>query len=146
MSHDDYTAILSQMTPFAETMLREQGAFIPFAAVMMADKTVEYVGIDPATLPGGNPDAQAIADKLDQGLVALAHEHGLRATALFTDSRISLPESSSEKTDAITARLEHIEADSLIAIRPYLKTPGGDYEFSRLFATPGEARYLLRRH
>lgn len=146
MSHDDYTAILSQMIPFAETMLQEQGAFIPFAAVMMADKTVEYVGIDPATLPGGNPDAQVIADKLDEGLAALAQAHDVRATALFTDSRIALPENPTEKTDAITARLEHIDADPLIAIRPYLKTPGGDYAFSRLFATPGAARYLGKRH
>jgi hypothetical protein len=48
-----------------------------------------------------------------------------------------------DKVDAVCARLEHVEGQSVEVYLPYRKERLSEYAYGEIFATPGEARIFV---
>lgn len=120
--------------PFAQRMLREEGAFLPYGAVLGSDGEIRDVsGYDGRECP----PAPEIISLLKRAFVDGADSGDYRATALVYDVRVVLP-TSGEKSDAIAVALDHRDHYSVVVLFPY-QLVDGELALGDVFAQKGSA-------
>jgi hypothetical protein len=139
VAHPDLDSLLDPLLTFAQQMLSKHGGFTPFGASMSADGTVALADVftDPSLW-----EATDIAETLVKGFRAKAQAGGLRAAGVCLDVRV-VPPGEIDKVDAVCARLEHVEGQSVEVYLPYRKERLSEYAYGEIFATPGEARIFV---
>jgi hypothetical protein len=133
LAHPDLNELLAALFPMAEEMLTKQGAFYPFAASTKTDGQITLVG---AHTGAEHPASQELLDQLTGGLRQSAEAGDIRAAGLCLDVD-TVPPGRSKKTDAVCARLEHVEGEAVEVYLPYRKTWLGRVEFGETFTAPG---------
>lgn len=130
---EDAEALMNNLLPLAEKMLREHGEFYPYGGYMKVDGEIVHVGakIDDAEHPASQP----LIDLLRKSFQEEAKAGEYRATAIVFDVRIK-PPGSEEKTDAIQVCLDHRENYSVNVLFPY-KISDGKLLFGKNFAQRG---------
>lgn len=131
----DVEALMNEWIVFAKRMLNEHGEFHPYGAAMKFDGEIVYIAGD---TDDEMPPSQELIELLTSGFQQAAAKREYKATALFYDVRIMMP-NSTEKTDAIAVALDHADAYSVIVFHPY-KVVDGQFVFGELMANKGENR------
>lgn len=116
----DCEMLLNSVLPFAEQMLRKHGEFYPYGGAMRTDGQIISVGGDNGS---EHPKSVDIIELLETAFVAAAKKGDYKATALVTNSSLTLS-STGEKTDAIVVSLDHRDGYSVIVMFPYTITNG----------------------
>lgn len=114
-SKQDVEEIMNAWIVFAKGMLAEHGEFYPYGAAMKFDGEIVSVAGDTGE---EMPPSQEMIEILTNGFQQAAAKGEYKATALFYDVRIMLPNSTKE-TDAIAVALDHSDAYSVIVFHPY---------------------------
>ncbi len=112
----DCDALLNFVLPIVEGMIVLDRRLYPFGAYMTLEGEMDTIGVM------GPPDFQERVVALQDLFRARASEGMYRATAVVHH----LPLSSGPHADAIAVRLDHRNAHSVVAIRPY--TAGDGYD------------------
>ena len=139
MAHEDLNKLLNALVPFAQEMLAKHGEFLPFGGYMDIGGGIAHVG---GWTGDEQPRSQEVIGVMVKGLHQQAERQEIRAAAICLDVRTT-PPGHSEKTDAISVRLEHANGEAVDVFLPYSKAPSGEYEYGELFATRGE-QYIFR--
>ncbi len=104
MSHESFDELLSKLMPVGRDRVEEkQDEFLPFAAAMLPDHQIKYVGPETETTFPSPPEA---LEFLHAGLRRLGKEDRITASAVVAPVQVQLPDSD-EETDAIQFHLEH---------------------------------------
>jgi len=112
--------LMSEGVPFAEKLMREDGEFVPFGAVMLPDGLIQTVGT-----PGESDDVTA-EGALEQLLLSFREgaENGrYKATALFVNVRVRNP-ADGEMVAALQVALEHRDGYCVDVFYPYVGDSG----------------------
>lgn len=125
--------LLSQITPFAERMLREYGEFYPYGGYMRPDGEIVEVGAE-------DPDSERPKSKdlifvLRSSFRELAKAGNCIAIAIVFDVAVTLPQSN-QKSDAIQVCLEHEDGYSAEVFFPY-QIVNGEVVYGETFAQQG---------
>jgi hypothetical protein len=131
----DFNSLVNALLPFAQQMLREHGAFLPFGAIANAGRVTLVacdLGKEDATVP-------ELAEFMTVSLRSQAQEHGSVAAAYCVDVRVVDPRSQA-KTDAVQLVFEHRSGEAMNVFFPYAKNAAGVYEFDHPFALVSERR------
>src|SRR5439155_8138039 len=132
---DDLDALLSQLLPVAQDMLRKRGEFFPFGDVMRPGGGLELV----AGYAGPEqPPSQELIDLVLGGMRAKAAAGLIQAAGICYDVRIRNDDG--KTTDAIAVSLEHRAGDSVSVLMPYSKGRFTGVRFGALTAGPGHRR------
>lgn len=131
--------LLNALLPFAKQMLEKYGEFIPFAAAMSPSGEIASVGGDIGT---EHPKSQEIIDFLTDIFQRQALAGDLKACGICIDSRV-IPPGQTEKSDAILARLEHQDGETVDVYLPYRKTILRKIKYGDLFAAEGTVRVFV---
>ena len=123
--------LASSVLPFAEQMLKNHGAFYPYAGVLTTAGEIRHVA---GWTGEDHPESTEIIEMLKEGLRAGADEY--QCTALVYDT-MTVPPGKRKKQDAVTVDLEHRDGFSLIIVRPY-RLRGQKLTFQEAFTAPGE--------
>ncbi len=115
MASESLNELMNSLLPFAEQMLREHGAFYPFAAKKTTEGEIVQVG---AMGESDHPPSQELIDLLVKGFSREAVDGQLLATGICLDSRFR-SSSDAEPTDAICCRLESREGEAIAVYVPY---------------------------
>ena len=115
-------------------MLAKHGEFFPFGGYMDVGGGIAHVG---GWTGEEQPPSQDVIDVTVRGLCQQAELREIRAAAICLDVRTT-PPGQTEKTDAISVRLEHSNGEAVDVFLPYRKRPSGEYEYGELYAAPGE--------
>ena len=83
-----------------------------------------------------HPNSQELIELLAGAFRVQAAKNELRATAICLDVR-TIPPGETQKVDAICARLDHSDGESLEVYLPYSEDPSGEISFGKLFAVRG---------
>lgn len=126
-------ALLRLLVPFAESQLREHGAFAPFGASMAPDGEVKMIAGDAAPSPDGTIDATKLIGAMRDGLRPQVLRDELLATAICSDVGLD----HDGYTDGIRVEMEHRDADPLTCVVPYRRA-AGSVEFAEMIGMPGE--------
>lgn len=128
----DVEALMNDFIGFAEQMLSEHGEFFPYGAAMKPNgelvSVAGYAGTE-------QPPSQEIIDLLNDGFVNAARSGEYKATALFYDVRVSLPDDGT-KSDAVAVALDHKDNYSAVVLLPY-QIHDGQVSFGEIFAQQG---------
>jgi hypothetical protein len=133
MDNPDFAVLLTALVPFAEQMLIKHGEFFPFAATITAAGTVVQAG---AHMGEEHPKSQDIIDVFIRAFRDQATRAEIRAVGICLDVR-TIPPGQTEKTDAISARLEHVNGQAIEVFKPYKRDGSGCLTFGKLFANKG---------
>ena len=139
MSRPDLDDLLNALLPFAKQMLEKYGEYIPFAAAMSASGEIASVGGD---IGHEHPPSQEVIDFLTNTFRTQALTGEIKACGICIDSRV-IPPGQNEKTDAILARLEHQDGETIDVYQPYRKTLLRKIKYGDLFASNGTARVFV---
>ena len=139
MSRPDLDALLNSLLPFAQQMIQKGGSFIPFGASLSATGEVAAVMGD---VGKETPDSEEVIDFLTSTFRRQAAEARIKASGVCLDVR-TIPPGQSEKTDAILARLEHQDGETIEVYLPYRKGLLGRVKYGELFATPGTPQVFV---
>ena len=120
--------------PFAERMLREHGEFLPFGAATTSYGEVISVG---ALDESDQRNSQELIEILKNAMRASAAAGEYKATAIFYDARVSLP-NSGESSDAIAVALDHRDDYSVVIFFPY-QIDDEQIIFGNAFAQRGQS-------
>ena len=131
---DECDLLLSKLMPFAEQQLNKRGEFLPFAGAMQVDGSIALV----ATLEGSESNSEKLIAQLVLALQSGAKAKTYKATGLANDMRV-VPPGSTEKTDAVAVRLDHVSGYSVIFVIPYKRSASREVKFSAPYATKGAA-------
>ena len=123
--------LMSEGVPFAEKLMREDGEFVPFGAVMLLDGLIQTVGTPEEA---NDVTAEDTLEQLLRGFREGAQSGQYKATALFVDVRVA-PDGGA-KTDAIEVGLEHESGYCVNVYYPYTRSSDGEVQFGDLFASP----------
>ena len=138
MTDGDTTELLNAVIPFAQQMLTEHGAFMPFGAVVSSTGGV--------ALLAGAPDIQAeeaMIEFLVSVLKQQASDGHIRASALCYDTRVTAPEMAA-KQEAICVELEHASERCARLFLPYEKPIVGQLKYGELFGSVHSPRVFRR--
>lgn len=135
MSRPDLDSLLNALLPFAQGMLAKHGEFYPFAATL---KQSGELALEASHTGDDHSASSEVLVLLETGLRqrAQAEDSVLRATGICVDARVQ-PPSSTEKTDAIQMKLEHVDGEAIEVFLPYRKNFLGRLKYGELFAAPG---------
>lgn len=132
----DIEALVLDLRPLAERLLREQRSFLPFGGHMKSNGQIVRESVGPE---GEVLDSRESVEILRQSHRDLARAGGLRACATIYDSLV-VPPNESHKRDAIAAELDHRDGYAGIVYFPYRFTVQGELYFDPPFAVRGEGR------
>ncbi|MEA2365043.1 MAG: hypothetical protein QOE69_2417 [Thermoleophilaceae bacterium] len=138
---DEIEALLNFLLPFAEQMLKQEGEFYPYAAVMADDGELAAVAPDIASDDAGGdgagpqPDVGDLLVALHAELGERASEGSIRACGIAADVTLTDPDSG-ETSDAVQVQLDHADADAVDIYVPYENAPDG-VKFGELVAAEG---------
>lgn len=129
----DVEYLMNETIAFADQMLSEHGEFFPYGAAMTPNgEIVSVAGYEGSE----QPPSQKLIDLLKGGFRQSASNGEYKATVIFYDVRVSMPDGVG-KSDAIAAALDHREDYSVVVFFPY-KLDGGEIQYGELFAQAGE--------
>ena len=128
MAHPDMDLLLDEAIRAAIYFLEKNGEFFPFAITMSQSGEIThvqgYVGEE-------HPPSQDVIDLLQDGLKQRGANGELRATALISDVRVSLPDGGAQ--DAVSVTVEHQDDEPVTGYLPYTKD-GEGFGYGDLFA------------
>lgn len=127
----DVEKLMNEMIPVAQAMLADLGQFWPYGAYMKPDGQIETVAVQDDQSKAEPGDVIAL---MQNALRAGAQNGQYKATAIFYDVRIAMPNAPQDKTDAIAVSLDHQDDYAITAILPYDKTPAGEIVYGNMFA------------
>ena len=130
---EEMDALLSFMFGFARRQLAKHGEYYPFAAAIGSSGDPQAVGID---LGEEYPPSDQVIGALYDVLKRSARAEEIRASGVCADVRVQ-PPGYSDRTDAIRASIEHVEADPVEVFLPYSKKRVRGYDFGEIFAQVG---------
>ena len=130
---EDVEKLMNEGVGFADQMLREHGEFHPYGSAMTPQGEIVSVAASDGT---ELPPSTDLIELLKGGLRQAVEERKYKATAIFYDVRVELPDGSG-RSDAIAAALDHEDNYSVIVFFPY-KLEASNLEYGGLFAAPGE--------
>ena len=133
MAQEDLDELLNALLPFAQEMLAKHGEFFPFGGYMDVGGGITHVG---GWTGEEQPPSQDVIDVMVRGLRRQAERREIRAAAVCLDVR-TIPPGQTEKTDAISVRLEHANGEAVDVFLPYRRGQSGEYEYGELFAAGG---------
>jgi hypothetical protein len=137
---EDVDALINDLLPFAEKMLRKNREFLPFGGRIKTDGEIVWEGAyDGDELPL----SQNLIDILHGSHRRLAGNHELRACAVVYDIR-TIPPGRSKKQDAICFALDHIGGYSAYIVFPYKFTLLGKLTVDEAYATQGDSAIFRR--
>jgi hypothetical protein len=129
--HPDLDALLNDLLPFAERMLREHGEFYPFGGSITPDGRHISVG---AKGSSDHPPSQELIDIMTNEFRIQASEGEICAAGICFDIRI-VPPGQVDKADAIQLALEREGGDAVDVFIPYAQLPDGEFTYGELFAS-----------
>ena len=115
----DIAALLKHGLGVAEQALRKHGDLQPFGFAMRTNGEIVAVG---PSAGGAAAPAQKVIEQLDQAFRAGAAAGEYKATAIFTDTRVTSKEGA--KTDTLKVGLEHRSGYCVDVYVPYTRTAG----------------------
>jgi hypothetical protein len=134
MARPELDRLLNAVLPFAQELLAKHHEFYPFGASIDSNGEISQVN---ASVGKENPHSQEVLDSLVAAFRERALRDRLRAAAICLDVR-TIPPGSSEKTDAISVRLEHADGEAIEVLLPYERDGLARYRYGTLFAIKGE--------
>jgi len=134
LDNPDFAVLLTHLMPFAEQMLAKHGEFFPFGVSITPSSKVSQVGV---ALDSERPQSQQVIDALISDFRAKAFRGELRSIGICLDVRTVVP-GQAEKSDAISARLEHANGQAIEVFKPYVRHIDGTCVYGKLFARPGK--------
>jgi hypothetical protein len=137
---EDIEALLNDLVPFAEKMLREHREFLPFGGHTKTDGEIVWDG---AYDGEDRPLSQDLIDILNGSHRRLATGCKIRACAVVYDIR-TIPPGRSKKQDAIFVSLDHLGGYSGHIIYPYKFTLLGKLVVEDAYANRGDAAIFPR--
>ena len=132
----ELNSLVSALLPFAQEMLREHGAFLPFGGMSSVGRGVTLVACDLGQQDATVPE---LAEFMSASLRSHAQNGACEAAAYCVDVRVVDPRNDA-KTDAVQLVFEHRSGEALNVIFPYRKDAAGVYTFDHPFATAAERR------
>ena len=132
MAHSDLNELLSALLRMAETLLADQGTFLPIGAIMLSNGEIRHVG---AQIEGEEyPGAQPLLELLTNTFQKEAAQGKLRAAGIAYDV-LTVPPGRQRKQDAICCSLEHFLGEAVDVFKPYARTEDGHVQFEEIFAS-----------
>ena len=146
MASDDFNKLHRLLLSVAETLLKDQGEFLPFGATVSSEGDERLVGAQGET---EFPGAQALIDILVATFSAQAEAKDIRASGICLDTRFR-PSTDAPTTDAVCSRLESASGECLAVYIPYTLSTGPEgvgymVEFGDNVAMEGNAQIFLSR-
>ncbi len=130
--------LLNAVLPFAEQMLKKEGEFYPFGAVLKVEGEIAYLaGYDGRE----QPPSQDIIHLLKTALVQGASSGQYEATVLVYGVKAKLPDSG-QMSDAIAMSINHRAGYSVIIVLPY-QLRNGQIVYGEVFTQKGERDVFL---
>jgi hypothetical protein len=115
MASDDFNSLQDTLRPFAETMLREYGEFLPFGATTSSDGEMRFVGAKGET---EHSPSQELIDLRVAAFYTQAQAGEIKACGICLDTRFR-QSTDAPTTDAICTRLESASGECLAVYVPY---------------------------
>ena len=138
MAKADLEELMNALIPFAQEMLKKNGAFYPFGVSMDDGGTVALATADTGE---EKPASETLIAMMTAGFQKSARAGKLKAAGICYDVRVT-PPGSGEKTDAICVQIEHADGEALVAYVPYRKGMLGRMKYGDLFANKGEPKFF----
>ncbi|MBI2190810.1 MAG: hypothetical protein HYU36_02350 [Planctomycetes bacterium] len=136
MAHPDLDELLNALYSFAQEMLAKHGEFHPFGVSLSRDGEM---ALEQGYTGDEHPPSEQMIDTLVGGLRAMAGKQEIRAAGICLDVRVT-PPGTTEKSDAICARLEHENGEAVEVYLPYRKGWFGKIKYGEIFAGRGESK------
>lgn len=128
----DSETLMNEFFGFAEQMLSEHSEFFPYGAAMKSNgELVAVAGYDGTE----QPPSQEIIGLLNDGFARGARTGEDKATALFHNVRVGLP-NNGPMGDAVAVALDHKDNYSVVVFFPY-QIQNGHVSFEEVFAQQG---------
>ncbi len=125
----------------AETLLAQQGEFLPIGAIMLSDGDIRHVG---AQIEGEEfPGAQPLIKLLTETFQKEATEGRIRAAGIGYDV-LTVPPGKHQKQDAICCSLEHYSGEAVDVFKPYARAEDGKFRFEEIFATKRAQQFFIQ--
>lgn len=136
MPHPDFDELFEALLGFAEQMLDEHGAFLPFAAAVDNEGELGHVPVDSA-VAGNEPSPDDLIELLTGTLRLNAEQRTIRAGGMCMDV-LAIPPGEDEQTDAVHIHMEHEDGEAYDVFAPYSINEEGDLEFGDIFTEEGD--------
>ncbi len=138
MAHPDLDQLVDFCLGFAQSQLKKNGSFFPFAATVL-----EGGRIAPLAVHSGDdkPSADALIKELAEIIVGVTSRGEADAVAICYDGRVSIAGGGGRKKDSITVVLEHRNGESIAIYLPYSKKLFG-YKYDPIIATANDRRFF----
>lgn len=133
--------LMHQTLPVAKKMLKDDGALIPYGAVMRPNGEVLPVGVE---ITQSDLKARDVVEILADNLVDMAQSGDYKATAVFYAVQVSLP-GTDQLSEAVAVSLCHMAGESLMVFHPYNRA-AGSINYGSAFAYFDENRMFSRLH
>lgn len=141
MAHPDLNELLNALLRMAETLLTEQGEFLPIGAIMLANGEVRHVG---AQIEGHEyPGSQPLIELLTETFRKEATAGKLRAAGIGYDV-LTVPPGKHQKQDAICCSLEHCLGEAVDVFTPYVRTRDGNFQFDEVFVAKRTQQFFCQ--
>lgn len=139
MANPELDALLNTLLLVVRRLLREQGEFLPFGAIMSSTGEVRVVG---GKIEGDDhPGAQPLIDLLTDTFKKQAAKGQLRAVGMCYDV-LTVPPGEDRKRDAVCCGLEHCLGETVDVCIPYVKGTNGDVQYGETFAANRTAQFF----
>lgn len=129
--HPDLDALLNDLLPFAERMLRAQGEFYPFGGSITADGERISVGVKGSS---DHPPSRELIEIMTDAFRGQAAEGKIRAAGICFDVEV-VPPGQLDKTDAVELSLEREGGDAVELFVPYALLPGGEVFYGEMLSS-----------
>jgi hypothetical protein len=127
----DIAALVEPLFAFSEKCLRKWGNFLPHAAVLLEDGTVELVMSAPDS-PRGLANSAEVLPLLHEDLRAMARDKPLSAIAIAEN--VTVTRDGQASTDAVKVLFEHRRGLTVALYLPFGKRFLRGYSFGQTFS------------
>jgi hypothetical protein len=132
----DIAALAEPLFDFSEKCLRKHGNFLPHAAVLLEDGTVELLMSAPDS-PGGLANSAQVLPLLHEDLRAMARAKPLSAVAVAEN--VTVTREGEASTDAVKVLFEHRRGLTIALYLPFGKRFLRGYSFGQTFSISAQA-------
>ncbi len=137
MANTELDALLNTLLPVAQMLLKKQGEFYPFGAIMSSSGEIRHVG---ARMEGDDyPPSEPLIELLTETFKKYAAKGELRAAGICYDV-LTVPPGEKQKRDAICCGLEHCLGETVDVFIPYVRAANGDVDCGEIFAVKRTAQ------
>jgi hypothetical protein len=139
----DLDALLDQLLPFAQEMLRKKGDLFPFGAVMKADGKMKLLAGSAGSWSGDPEQAKELMGIVVDAMRAQAVTGEVRAVGLCFPTVVATD--MGEDTEAVGVSLEHVAGDEAHVFLPFTRGRFKSVKFGELMFGTGERRVFTAR-